>query len=178
MKHKGTKSLNTDRLLLRKFKEIDVFDAYKNWTNDEKVTKFLTWNKHKSVNETKILIDKWIELYNSNSNYQWAIILKNENINIGTISVVKLDEDNETAYIGYCIGYDWWNKGYTTEAFKEIIKFLFENCQFKKIIAKYHNENIYSGKVMFKSGLKYECNEGNYCVLSITNQQYHKINKK
>ena len=40
MKHCGTQRLETDRLVLRKFKQKDAAAMYKNWASDEEVTKF------------------------------------------------------------------------------------------------------------------------------------------
>ena len=37
MEHKGTKTIETKRLLLRKFRVEDINAAYINWTSDEKV---------------------------------------------------------------------------------------------------------------------------------------------
>ena len=40
MEHKGTVTIETKRLLLRRFKESDIPAAYNNWMNDDKVTEF------------------------------------------------------------------------------------------------------------------------------------------
>ena len=37
MRHKGTMTIETDRLLLRKFRIEDVDAAYRNWMSDERV---------------------------------------------------------------------------------------------------------------------------------------------
>lgn len=41
MKHKGTVSIETPRLVLRRFNEYDALMAYKNWESDSKVPEFL-----------------------------------------------------------------------------------------------------------------------------------------
>ena len=41
MKHKGTIKIETDRLILRKFVIDDAEVAFRNWTNDKRVTEFL-----------------------------------------------------------------------------------------------------------------------------------------
>lgn len=43
MKHKGTITLETDRLILRQFTKEDIMPSFQNWTNDETMTKYLTW---------------------------------------------------------------------------------------------------------------------------------------
>lgn len=49
MNHLGTKRLETDRLVLRRFVPEDAADMYRNWASDPEVTKFLTWPPHSSV---------------------------------------------------------------------------------------------------------------------------------
>ena len=49
MKHKGTKYIETERLILRPFTMEDTSAMYKNWASDEDVTKFLMWPAHKDV---------------------------------------------------------------------------------------------------------------------------------
>lgn len=43
-----------------------------------------------------------------------------------------------------------------TEAIKEVIRFLFEECEAETIWAEYLENNPAYGKVMQKSGMKYE----------------------
>ena len=54
MKHKGTIQLESERLLLRRFKTEDAKDMYNNWASDDEVTKYLTWKTHDSIDRTKI----------------------------------------------------------------------------------------------------------------------------
>ena len=58
--------------------------------------------------------------------------------------------------IGYCIGQKFWNKGITTEAMKAIIRFFFEEVGVNRIEARHDTKNPASGRVMIKSGLKFE----------------------
>ncbi|MBR4085333.1 MAG: GNAT family N-acetyltransferase [Lachnospiraceae bacterium] len=56
MNHQGTKTLQTERLILRRFQVEDAEEFYQNVTSDSKVNKFLTWSIHKSVEETRKLL--------------------------------------------------------------------------------------------------------------------------
>lgn len=156
MQHCGTKKLETQRLILRGFKENDSMDMFLNWANDAEVTKFLTWEPHQSVEETKQLLVNWIKSYSNLDYYQWGIVLKDENRLIGSISAVKIDEDLNTVEIGYCIGKKWWGKGITTEALKRVIEFFFDEVEADNIEARHYIENVNSGKVMKKAGMTYE----------------------
>lgn len=157
MNHIGTVKLETERLVLRRFNEKDVTSAYKNWTSDEKVTEYLRWPTHSSIEITNEIINEWIKSYNNKDFYQWAIILKEYGDDpIGTISVVEKNDFLNLVQIGYCIGSKWWNKGITTEAFMRVIKFLFEEVKVNRLESQHDPNNPNSGKVMMKCGLKYE----------------------
>ena len=156
MKHKGTVTIETDRLILRKFTTNDIKPSFKNWASDTKVTKFLRWQTHTNISITEGVLNDWINEYKKTDFYQWAIILKDINEPIGTISIIDIFEKIEKVHIGYCIGSKWWDFGYTSEAFSAIISFLFEQVEVKRIESQHDPENVNSGRVMKKCGLIYE----------------------
>lgn len=157
MNHMGTIEIETKRLLLRRFKEGDAVAAFRNWTNDEKVTEFLRWPTHNSIEVTEGILKEWIASYSNKDFYQWAMVLKEYNNEpIGTISVVDKNEKLDIVHIGYCIGSKWWNQGITSEAFSGIIPFLFDEVKVNRIESQHDPSNPNSGKVMEKCGLKYE----------------------
>ena len=178
MEHLGTKELITDRLILRKLKIEDAENVFKNWTNDDNVTEYLSWPTHKDIDSTKHVLNNWIKKYENKDFYLWGIVLKDINEPIGTISVVGNSDKEKIVRIGYCIGKKWWKKGITTEAFKRIIEYFFMEVGINRIEAKHVTGNENSGKVMMNCGLKYEglmkqehlCNKGlldtkNYAIL-------------
>ena len=156
MEHKGTKTIETNRLLLRKFCVEDINAAYMNWTSDERVTEFLRWPTHTSMEITENVIKNWIKESEKADFYQWAIVLKDINEPIGTISVVDKNDDLNILHIGYCIGSKWWHKGITSEAFSAIIPFLFNEVGANRIESQHDPNNPHSGNVMKKCGLTYE----------------------
>ena len=54
MNHCGTKTLNTDRLVLRQFTPDDAQAMFDNWAGREAVTRTTQWARHESVFETPI----------------------------------------------------------------------------------------------------------------------------
>ncbi len=156
MKHLGTIELETERLILRKFCKSDVQFAFKNWTSDDKVTEFLRWQTHKDIKETKSVINKWIRSCRKPNFYQWAIVLKEINEPIGTISGFGFCEKTNKVHIGYGIGSKWWHKGITSEALHAVIKFFFEQVKVNRIESQHDPNNPNSGKVMKKCGMQYE----------------------
>ena len=155
MKNLGTKKLTTERLILRPFRLDDAMNMFKNWANSPRVTEFLTWQPHESVEVTKLVLNDWREKYDNPDFYQWAIELNEISEPIGSISVVRIDEKKSEFEIGYCIGDKWWGKGITTEALKRVMNFLFEEVDAKIICAKHDVNNPNSGKVMLKAGMTF-----------------------
>jgi len=154
--HKGTNTINTDRLILRRFEMQDAENMYKNWATDKEVTKFLQWKPHENVEFTKSLLEGWIEKYKNDFVYNWVIEYKEINEVIGNISIVKLNESKYSCEIGYCISSKYWNLGVTTESLKAVIDYLFKEVGFNRIAALHDTNNVASGKVMIKSGMEYE----------------------
>ena len=156
MEHKGTVTLNTNRLILRRITLDDASNMFNNWASNKNVTKYMTWDGHKSVEETKMIISSWINSYSKETFYHWVIELKEINEVIGTISVVDKKEDVGEVELGYCISEAYWNKGLMSEAVKEVIKFFFEEVKANRVCASHAKENPSSGKVMKKCNMTYE----------------------
>ncbi len=156
MNHLGSLTLETERLVLRKVTLEDARFAFKNWVIDERVTKFLTWQPHASVNETEKVFGAWVEKYARPDFYQWVIVPKDLGEPIGTISGIRPNDEEKIIEIGYCIGYDFWGKGYTAEALKKVLAFLMDDVGYETIYAKHASANPNSGKVMQKAGMNYK----------------------
>lgn len=156
MKHCGTNVIETGRLILRPFRLSDTEAAYRNWTSDGKVTEFLRWPTHGDISVTDGVIRSWVGSYDDPGFYQWAIVLKELDEPVGTISVVGRNDELDILHIGYCVGSRWWHMGITTEAFRAVIPYLFDEVGANRIEAWHDPDNPHSGDVMKKCGLKYE----------------------
>ncbi len=156
MNHKGTVTLETERLILRQFVKSDAEAMFRNWVNDAEVTKYLTWQPHGSIDVTRKISISDISKYEDLSRYQWAVVSKSLNEPIGGINVVKIDETCNCFEIAYRIGKAWWHQGFASEALSSVIKFLFEQVGANRIAAAHDTRNPNSGKVMLKCGMSYE----------------------
>ena len=150
-----TSEITTLNLILRPFKISDAQKMFTNWANSKSVCKYLSWQPHKNILETESIITSWVGRYNEPNFYQWCIVEKESNEPIGSISVLRTFDKDKRAEIGYALGEKWWGKGYTTEALIGVIEYLFSNSEYLVICAKHDTENIASGKVMQKSGMKF-----------------------
>ena len=156
MNHLGTITLETDRLLLRRFIRSDAPAMFRNWACDSEVTKFLTWPAHADEAVSLSYIESMLAEYGDPTFYNWAIVLKSLGAPIGAISVVRRDDSAESVHIGYCIGRPWWNQGITSEALAAVIRFFFEQVGAGRNDSRHDPRNPGSGKVMENCGLTRE----------------------
>ena len=148
-----TKKIITSRLILRKFKKDDYQVMFDNWASDEIVAKSAGWPKHEKLEDTKALVEYWVNEYKNENVFNWVIELKGESL-IGSITVIRSDLNNRTCEIGYNIGRKYWNNGYATEAIKAVIDYLFELNMFDTITAQCFEYNLSSSRVLEKNGFK------------------------
>lgn len=149
-----TPHLETERLILRPLKLLDVEEIFNNWTADEEVAKYMVWDVHKSVQETREWLSYEVANINNDNNYTWGIVLKNTNEIIGTISLLY-KEETQCYSLGYNIMKKYWGQGITTEAGRCVIDYGINVLKQKKFYCRHANENIGSMKVMLKLGFKY-----------------------
>jgi len=154
--HKGTQTIETARLILRRAVREDADLMFRNWASDPEVTKYLTWPTHETVEISHQIVDLWISEYEKPNFYQWMIVPKNIGEPIGSISVVSLNDRIEEAEIGYCIGSRWWHRGIVSEALTAVIGYLFTEVGMNRVAAKHDLNNPHSGGVMRKCGMHYE----------------------
>ena len=154
--HKGTQTIETSRLILRRAVRDDAEPMFRNWASDPEVTKYLTWPAYEKVDTAYLILDLWISAYEKSDFYQWMIVLKELGEPIGSISVVRQNDRVAEAEIGYCIGSQWWHRGIMTEALNAVISYLFTEVGMNRVAARHDPNNPHSGGVMRKCGMTYE----------------------
>ncbi|MCL2512266.1 MAG: GNAT family N-acetyltransferase [Oscillospiraceae bacterium] len=152
--HKGTVTLTTKRLILRRLTIDDVPAMFRDYATDGKMTKYLTWEPYTDMEKLREFVEKRVADYENIMYYHWAVTMGGEFI--GTINLHAIFDEAERCEMGYCIGSKWWNKGVMTEAAAEVIRFAFEELNANKVSASHDTQNAASGAVMRKNGMKQE----------------------
>lgn len=155
LRHKGTQTIETPRLILRRARMEDAEAMFRNWANDTEVTRYLTWPPHESIEVTQSLLQSWVDRYQTDDYYQWMIVLRETNEPIGSI-MASTTGRAQSAHIGYCIGKHWWHQGIMSETLKAVMDFLFDEVGYHRVESLHDPNNPYSGAVMRKCGMKYE----------------------
>lgn len=154
--HTGTETIETERLILRKFQYTDDDAMLKYWIADEKIQSLYSEPVYTTKAEVRELLDKYIGSYKKDDYYRWAVIEKNSGECIGQIAFFLVDSKNHFAEIEYCIGSEFQNNGYATEAARAVIRYGFEKINLHKIQICTKTINKASKRVIEKCGFTYE----------------------
>ena len=156
MKALGTQTIETERLILRRFVEDDAQAMLENWASRSENLTYVTWNSHLNVEQTRNSLGNWVASYDNPNYYKWAICLKeNPDYVIGDISLVSVDEENSSCEVGYILGMDYWGRGIMTEALKAVLSYCLDEIRFKEVNACYASLNPVSGHVMEKADMTF-----------------------
>lgn len=154
--HIGTNTIETERLILRRFAYTDDDAMLKNFIADEKVQSMYSEPVYTTKEAVKGLLDKYIGSYEKEDYYRWAVIEKASGECIGLIAYFLVDSKNHFAEIEYCIGAAFQCRGYATEATKAVIRYGFERMNLHKVQICTKTINQPSRRVIEKCGFTYE----------------------
>ena len=147
MKHQGTVTLETERLILRPL-TLNDFDAVHSWASNIENTYLMLWGPN-SEEQTKCFIEK------TTSGKDFAVVLKESGNVIGSCGIYP-DSDNNNGEIGWILHRDYWRRGYGTELGSALIKYGFETLSLRRFIAEGAAENYGSRRVMERNGMQQE----------------------
>lgn len=167
----GSQVIETNRLILRKIQVDDVEQVYNNWCSDPLVSKYVTWETHNNIEQTRDYINYKVDLYNHNYRFDWVVVIKDTNEIIGEIDAVKTSVNYSLIELGYCFGSRYWNKGYASEALSAVIEYLRDIARVEKITACHISTNPASGRVMRKAGMTYDATLKGYVVDKTTKER-------
>jgi ribosomal-protein-alanine N-acetyltransferase len=168
-----TPTIETERIILRPLKIEDAQQIFERWTSDKRVTKFMSYNTHKNVEETKQWLFEEISNYESDCSYVWGFEIKQNHCLFGSGGLYYRKE-KDMYELGYNIMYDFWNQGYTTEASRAVAEFAKNTLKVKMLYAHHAVENPASGRVMQKVGF---VNNGFDSITSFDGYRTYKAKK-
>lgn len=152
---KDLPDVDTKHLRLRKITLEDAEDLFY-YGSVEEVTQNVTWYPYKKIKEAKDFIRIIWSFYEAGEAAPWAIEHKETGKMIGTIGFGNVEKRHFSAEVAYVLSKDYWGKGYTTEAVRELIRIGFEELDFIRISAQCLTKNKASARVMQKAGMTYE----------------------
>jgi ribosomal-protein-alanine N-acetyltransferase len=179
------KTLKTERLILRLWKERDLDDFFE-YASVPGVGEMAGWPHHTDKEVSRGILQGFIDKGDT-----YAIVLKENKKVIGSLGIHEggLDPDfkaNVQKYMGYVISKEYWGKELAAEAARAAIKYAFEkqrvdvlwclhfitNLQSKRVIEKcgfvFYGKGIHEAKLLDKSfeSMKYIMTKNDYKALT------------
>ena len=144
-------TLETERLILRPLTAADAPAVFL-WASDPEVTRFMPYNTYTRVED----VEAWLRtVEKAEDNYNFGFVRKADGVLIGS-GDIGFSEKMGAWEFGYNLRRDCWGRGYATEAAREMIRFARDELGAERFCAKHAAENLASGRVMSKCGLRYD----------------------
>lgn len=147
--------LQTERIELREL-TMDQIDHMVDLDSDPEVMHFISDGEPRPWEHHLEAIPKLLKYSEKNPGLGlWTAYLKETGEFMGWYILKHLLETGEVE-VGFRLKKKFWNKGYSTEAGKALVRYGFETVGLKRIIAIVRPDNLASQAVIKKLGLKEE----------------------
>jgi RimJ/RimL family protein N-acetyltransferase len=145
--------IETERLVLRMFAPADAETFHRIW-NDPFVMKYIEgWRP--SLEDARAAMTRLVGRWREHGFGQWAVMHKEEGKLIGYAGFKHLEQTPEVELL-YGIDSPYWARGYTTEAARACLRYIFDHAPLDRIVAVASPENAGSWRVMEKLGMRRE----------------------
>jgi len=147
--------IETERLILRTWRESDVEDFYE-YAKVDGVGQMAGWSPHKDIEESAKILGFFIR-----DKKTLALELKENGKVIGSLGLEEREGEPEVPEgsmgreIGYAIGKEYWGRGLVPEAVKAVIDYCFKELGFDWLTCGHFVWNHQSRRVVEKCGFRY-----------------------
>ena len=146
--------LNTQRLVLRPWRQADLQDFYE-YARVDGVGQMAGWLPHENIETTQKILDSFIT-------HKKTFALDMGGKVIGSLGIESYKEDEfpeldglRGRSIGYVLSKDYWGRGLMPEAVKAVVGYLFETEKLDFLIISHYAFNTQSRRVIEKCGFRY-----------------------
>lgn len=147
--------LETPRLTLRAMRVSDAPDMFA-YAQSEDVTRYLTWEPHQTLQETRDYLTYVGQRYRTGDFYDWAVVDRRDGHMIGTCGFTCFFLPSDSAEIGYVLNPAYHGQGLATEAVRAVLAFGFEELSLHRIQARFIQGNEPSRRLMERVGMTFE----------------------
>ncbi|MBR2833856.1 MAG: GNAT family N-acetyltransferase [Bacilli bacterium] len=144
--------METERLILRRYKETDI-DAIYDIITDKRLSTYIKYPELTKEQELEC-IKEWIEEADDSKYERWVIERKEDGVIVGNIDVNTVVKKHNYCNVGYTIRYDYWGNGYAAEALEAVSNHLLNESGYYLVECSCNELNKQSSRVMEKAGFK------------------------
>ena len=149
------KMLETEHLIIRRFRDDDAQQLYENHLDDE-VRKWFPNECYADLEEAQGAIRFYADCVdNGHLPFVLGVELKETGELIGDTDISEVEGKPDEAEIGYCIGKKYRGRGYATELLDAISGFVVSRFGIRVICGRVVHGNAASARVLEKSGYQF-----------------------
>lgn len=164
IKHIIENSLETERLMLRPWDDMDAEELFE-LAKDPEIGRWCGWEPHKKIGDTLFVLHNFLEVDET-----YAICLKENRRVVGSITLMfdsELVNNKKECELGFWIGTKYQKNGYAFEASKRVIAHAFEDLRVNKIWCECFEDNIKSIGLIEKLNFIFDSSTNQECGRSI-----------
>ena len=145
--------MDTRRLKLRKLVEGDAPTVFDRWAQDPRVTRYLVWSPHTSIEEAEEHARKCVASWEAGTSFTWMMEDRKTGEAVGSIGAYP---SGHTVELGYLVAPDSWGQGYMVEAIEAVSEWFLTQPTIFRIWAEVDVENRPSARVLEKASFEKE----------------------
>lgn len=146
--------METERLLLRLYKETDKDDLIKLFT-DEKVMKHVDTGVFSQQKAEEIWLKLINDFYPKGKNTIYGVFDKSDGHYIGHAAIRPRPSSQDEWEISYMLRTEEWSKGYATEIAQKLVEVGFDELKLNAVYATVDTDNYASIRVLEKIGMRH-----------------------
>jgi ribosomal-protein-alanine N-acetyltransferase len=147
--------LMTVRLVLRPLRSDDASDVF-HYAHDPEVTRYTTWDAHRTVEDSRRFIEQTIAAYQRGENAELAMELKEDKKVIGTCGLVSVSAEHCRGELAFAMAKEHWGKHFMGEALKAVLTFAYGPMQLNRIWARVDPDNMNTIRLLRSAGWQFE----------------------
>jgi RimJ/RimL family protein N-acetyltransferase len=147
------RELETGRLRFRRPAREDAPAIFRRFAADAEVTRFLSWPRHRSVEDTREFLEASDREWHAHGTGPYLIFSGDGQL-VGATGLHL--ETPYRASTGYALARDAWGRGYATESTRAMVGLAWTIPRLARLYALCHPENTASFHVLEKAGFERE----------------------
>ena len=155
MREMGFSSLESERLVLRRFADADL-ESFLAYRNDPEVARYQSWDSYTEREATAMIEElKSQQPGTPGEWFQFAIESKQTGTLVGDCAL-KVEGDGRQAEVGFTLSREHQGKGYASEAVSRLLDYAFGDLGLHRVVAITDQENEPSFGLLERLGMRRE----------------------
>lgn len=142
----------TPRLTLRPPALDDAEAIFRGYAQDPEVVRYLLWRPHRSVEDTRVFLERCRKVWSEGADFPWVIQLASGEV----AGMLEMRMQPPAAQLGYVLARARWGQGLMTEALEPVVAWALSQTMIYRVWAVCDVANLASARVLERLGFERE----------------------